>query len=176
MLVGNSIVRNINVPGVEKRYISGGKLCTMSEYLMGPGIKLVISGIPEIMQRDSVIVEGRMVREYEMDLEKASHLPGVILCPFYPSKSMRPEQRGIVQRTNTNICSLNANKSEGTSPIIQRLFGPDSQNGGSYFRSNKLEDDVHPSNSLANSIGLIIQQYIARRGDEDMRQALKLRG
>jgi hypothetical protein len=164
VVVGNSIVRNLRMEDAQLISMPGKTLKDMRKELELPGTKLVVSGIPDIMAgRGAETVDGSRVSEYEKELDRASNYPGVILCPFYPPKSLVPPQWGIVHRLNQRICSLNAEKGEGTPALIQGLFGR-SKSGRLFFRSERLRDEAHPSPELAADMSDILTRYVRQRG------------
>jgi hypothetical protein len=177
VLVGNSIVDRLRTEGLTRISMSGKRLQDMREELDLAGIKIVISGIPDIMaSKGADHVDGSKVTEYEEELDRASSKQGVILCPFYPPKSLRPSQWGVVHRLNQRICNLNARKGEGTPALIHNLFGR-ARNGDLYFESDQLADDAHPSAELARRMSATLYQYVQRRRSNraDLREILEKR-
>lgn len=74
-------------------------------------MKIVITGILDVMAEIGADrVNSDKVTQYERELTRASGLPGVILCSFYPTGSLRSSQWGIVNRLNPKICELSAAK------------------------------------------------------------------
>ena len=59
----------------------------------------------------------------EKDLEFVSTMPGVVLCPMYPVRTMVQQQWGIILRLNTLICLLNTQKCEGTFATMTKVIG-----------------------------------------------------
>ena len=170
-IIGNSIVNYIDVEGVGKDCFPGKTLRQMREGLEMPGTKIVTAGIPDVMSyRGATHVDGELVSSFEKELDCASRMPGVILCPFYPPRSLVAHQWGIIQRLNQRICRLNAEKGEGTPALIQGLFGR-SRGGRLFFREDRLADEAHPSCELANELSTVLRNYIRQRsrGREDLR-------
>lgn len=180
VIIGNSIVRDLNIEGIDQVVMSGRKLAEMRPHLVeGQALKIVVSGIPDIMVRGADRVSGEWVTEYERQLITTSNLPGVVLCPFYPSRSLIPSQYGIVQRLNNRICELNAEKGRGTPAITAGLFGRsrhrESERDSIYFMKEQLRDDVHPGTELAANMSEIIKRYVrtTRRTRGDLREVLR---
>lgn len=62
----------------------------MSKELDRLGVKLVISGIPDVMvSRGLDHVDGSMVSGYEEELRRDSLKTGVVLCVFYPMRRLQ---------------------------------------------------------------------------------------
>lgn len=177
IVIGNSIVRHLPLEGVTKFSFSGSPLSGMRRELQRAAVKIVVSGIPDII-RDSGDdhVNGPMVTAYEAELRRAAAIPTVILCPFYPTRSLRPSQWGVVHRLNQLICQLNAEKGEGTPAIVSGLFGKQRGSKDLYFRREKLVDEAHPGARLAESMAGIIKEFIwCRTRQRELRGALEFR-
>ena len=101
------------------------------------------------------------MNRYESELETVSKYPGVILCPFYPSKKLVSSQWGIVNRLNNKVCRLNASKKEGTPAITRTIFGQSKQ-GHLFFNWDYLCNDVHPGERLAKVITETLHEFIHR--------------
>lgn len=164
-IIGNSIARRLVIDGVSIHAFPGATLREMSKELDRPGVKLVISGIPDVMaSRYLDHVDGLLVSRYEDELKRASRKAGVILCPFYPTRRLRHSQWGVINRLNQRICDLNAAKGEGTPALTQGLFGRANDGSGSlYFREERLADDAHPSKGLAEEMSRTLHRYIGQR-------------
>lgn len=174
-MVGNSIVRYLNIENVEQICLPGKTLSDMKEELKRDGVKIVICGIPDIMpDRDATRVCGELVSAFERELTRASDQPGVILCPFYPPRALAHRQWGIVHRLNMLICELNSKKGRGTPPVVSNVFGR-SRTGGLYFSEHRLRDNAHPSQELAGCMSAAITRFIENCRNEapDLRRVLE---
>ena len=60
------------------------------------GLKLIKAGIPDLLQIGSSVAAGSLIDVFEKDLEFVSAMPGVVLCPMYPVRSMVQQQLGII--------------------------------------------------------------------------------
>ena len=176
LLIGNSIVADIPVENFTKIVLPGAKLSQMMEELnLRDTVKLVVSGILDIVAKGSNMVTGEWVNEYEHQLGIVGNMPDVVLCPFYPPRSLIPAQYGVVNRLNQRICELNAAKGEGTPMITARLFywGED---GRMVFNSSQLRDEVHPGVELARRIAEKLRWFVSMRKDrEDVRHRIDRR-
>ena len=143
-IVGNSIAHYITPPVGVKKIALGGATLEELLYRCGiPGIKIVISGVPDIMSRRDDVVDGDKVSKYKQTLRRASNRPGVILCSFYPSARVPAAQYGIIGRLNRLICTLNSNKKEGTPNLCTCLFGR-GQDGLFFFQQRTFEGRSPP--------------------------------
>jgi len=153
IIVGNSIVGRLQVEGITSIVRPGKVLEQMREEMEWKAMKIVITGIPDIMAyKGADHVNGRKIEEYKKELEKVSRKGNVVLCPFYPTEALKHSQWGIVQNINRYICELNAQQQLGTPNIVAGLFGRERYNDRLYFKSEKLEDGVHPGEKLAEEM------------------------
>ena len=60
------------------------------------GLKLIVAGIQDLFQIGSSVGVGSLIDVFEKDLEFVSAMPGVVLCPMYPVRSMVQQQWGII--------------------------------------------------------------------------------
>ena len=60
------------------------------------GLKLIVAGIPDLFQIGRSVAVGSLIDVFEKDLEFVSAVPGVVLCPMYPVRSMVQQQWGII--------------------------------------------------------------------------------
>ena len=172
-IIGNSIVDYIEVAGVEKICRRGATLHRMMRDIENrEGVKLIVSGIPDIFERGSPVAAGPLIALYERDLERVSALPGVVLCPMYPVRSMIERQWDIVLRLNRKMCNLNAIKGEGTPAITKNVIGR-ARNGGAFFNANRLMSEAHPNSELAVEMSGVLQEWIEnRRRRADLRERI----
>ena len=91
VVIGNSIVRYLDLPEIDTFSYQGSTLFNMKQYLDRPGIKLLVSGIPDIVQRGETHAAGPMILAYERTLRELAARTDVILCPFYPPRSLTPD-------------------------------------------------------------------------------------
>ena len=176
-VVGNSIVKYLELEGVTNFSLPGAPLSEMRTTLRIPAVKIVICGIPDIMAyKGADHVCGQKVTAFEKELEKAAEIPSVILCTFYPARSLRSSQWGIVHRLNSKICKLNAAKGEGTPNVTRGVFGRQTGSSELYFKKEKLMDEAHPGKELADAMSECIKQFIwTRIRNREARGVLELR-
>ena len=120
-IIGNSIVDYLEVEGAIKVCWGGATRHRLKpEIEKGDVLKLIVAGIHDLFEKGSSVAVGALINVFEKDLEVVSAMPGVVLCPMYPVRSMVHRQWGIILRLNNLICRLNAQKGEGTPAITTR--------------------------------------------------------
>ena len=83
-VVGNSIVKDLELEGVTNISLPGAPLSEMRTTPRIPAVKIVICRIPDIMAfKGADHVCGQKVTAFEKELERAAEIPSVILCTFY---------------------------------------------------------------------------------------------
>ena len=92
-----------------------------------------------------------MIDVVEKDLEFVSAMPGVVLCPMYPVRSMVQRQWGVILRLNTLICRLNAHKCEGPPATMTKVIGRQ-RDGAQFFNAVCLIDEAHSDRELAEDV------------------------
>lgn len=95
ILIANSIVSDLQMDGVIRFALPGGKLRNIARVLsLNADYKIVVSGIQDVMaSNSSTVVAGReVIQEFERVLRKASNFPRIIPCSFYPPRNVIPEQ------------------------------------------------------------------------------------
>ena len=125
-MIGNSIVRYLELEGFTNHNLPGAPLSEMRTLLRIPAVKFTINWwIPDIIvHKGAVHVCKHKVTAFEKELAKAAEVAMVILCPFYPAGSLRPTQWGIVHRLNNlKIYKLNSAKGEGMPAVTKGVFG-----------------------------------------------------
>ena len=179
VIIGNSIVRDLQVEEVARITMPGKKLAQMRDELELPNcLKLVVSGIPDIIPFPGARrVSGTMVSAYEEELMQASNIPGVVLCPFYPPRALERGQWGVVHRLNSRMCELNARRGYGTPATVRGLFGRGTH-GNFYFNDARLRDGVHPGPELAAELSAALASFVDQRRQRiaDLRGVLDRRG
>ena len=163
-VVGNSIVKYLELKGFTNFSLPGAPLSEIRTTLRILAVKMVICGIPDIIAFKGADHScGQKVTAFEKELERATEIPSVILCTFYPARSLRPSQWGIVHRLNSKICKFNAGKGEGTPNVTKGVFGRQMDSSELYFKKEKLMDEAHPGKELANAMPECINQFIWTR-------------
>ena len=163
VVIGNSIVRYLDLPDIDTLSFPGHTLFQMRQHLERPGTKLLVSGIPDILRRGETHAAGPMIVAYERTLREMAQRTDVILCPFYPPRSLSPEHWGIVNRLNHLICDLNSRNDEGTPCLTAGVFGRQANSRDLYFRPEKLRDEAHPGRHLATQMSETIKLFIRTR-------------
>ena len=162
-IIGNSIVEYLEVEGTTKVCRGGATLHRLKpEIERRDGVKLIVAGIPDLFERGSSVVVGPLVDIFEKDLEVVSAMPGVVLCPIYPVRSMVQRQWGIILRLNHLICRLNARKGEGTPAITTKIIGRQ-RDGAPFFNAARLRDEAHPGRELAEEMSGMLKEWLDRR-------------
>lgn len=173
-IMGNSIAADVSLDGARAIVMRGRRLREMNVSREGV-TTIVISGIPDIMERGATRVNGRMVTRYEEDLMEVAGKKDVILCPFYPPYDLVPEQLGIIRRLNHQICEINLRNGEGTPDLVAGVFGR-GNSGSLFFNRELLRDGVHPGPELARRMSTALKEYVQRRENKkkgDLRDRLE---
>ena len=175
-IIGNSVVDYLEVAGVRKVCRRGATLDRLKREIAGcEGLKLIVSGIPDIFERGGSAAMGPLIALYERDLEYVSALPGAVLCPMYPVRSIEARQLDIILRLNRKMCELNAAKGEGTPAITKNIVGR-ARNGVAFFNASRLRDEAHPSQELATEMSGVLREWIDnRRRRIDLRERIARR-
>ena len=111
--------------------------------------------------KEQITFSGQKVTAFDKELERAAEVLSVILCPFYPARSLRPSQWGIVHHLNSKISKLNAAKGEGTRNVTRAYLA--GKWAAENFILKRKNSWMRPTQELADAMSKCIELFIWTR-------------